>query len=177
MRRNSILRSIIVLVIGVYSILYTIPLYASQELKVKAGYMSVMCDGISGSPVIAGEYEVRNKYVGIGIEAQGFAPDLKEVNRLYCSSLSIIPKIYVYNLYLGFKGGYIFNTIGDNMDADDEVSRGGVIGLNLTDTWAIEGQVNIVDLDVETGLPYEPQIEKRSRLDNWQILVSRRFKF
>lgn len=165
---------IVLSILGI--LLYTIPIYAQQELKVKIGYMSVMCDGVKGSPVIAGEYEFRNKYVGIGIEAQGFAPDIKEVNRLYCSSLSLIPKIYIENVYLGFKGGYIFNTIGDHMDADDEVSRGGVAGINFKDFF-IEGQVNIADMDIETNLPYETQIENRSRLDNWQILIGKRYKF
>lgn len=181
MRQNSILRIIILLLISI--LLGVTPIYAGQETRVKVGYATILCEPITASPILEVSYQYRPnwlKWFAIEPAITGMTSRISQVGRMYIVEPSITGKVYVNNLYIGAGVGYYFNTIaeyfGNQADLDDEVARFGVIGIEMKNTF-IELKGVVADLDMETGLPFEPEIERHSRYDNFQILIGQRFKF
>ena len=160
-------------------LLLVIPLSAFGEeiLRVKGGVATTMCIGIRPSPVLAAEYETRNKHTGIGIEVSAHAPYVRDVGQLLVLQVSAIPKVYYKNAYFGCKIGYLGTLINqEGMDVDDELGIGAVLGVDF-DNFFVETQTNWADLDLETWREFIPKVEKRSRLTNWQIMIGKRFEF
>jgi hypothetical protein len=150
--------------------------HAEQEVKVKMGYANIICEPIHPSGVVELSCETRNNVLGLEVFGQILRTSVNDVGDLTYLGYGITPKLYLpRNFYIGFGIGYINNFVPGSMDIDDEVQRYGVIGKDFG-SWGVELKRVVADLDIETFLPYEPDIEKHSRLDNWQILVYKKWR-
>lgn len=148
---------------------------AENSLRIKGGVAGALCSGVNASAVTALEYEMKGKVLALGVEVAGALPHIDGLGRLYWLSASVIPKVYYKNMYLGCKGGYVMTNLTEkNVDVDDELSIGGIIGYDFG-KWFIETQTNFFDLDIETYRNPTPKIEKRSRGSNWMLVIGRKF--
>jgi len=170
------------LIICLYIALLTAtPLYAiEQETRVKGGYNTVMCEPIQAGPVLGISYQIRHKWAACEPGLTFMTNRISQVGRMYVAEPNVALKAYINNLYIGVGVGYYFNTIteyfGNQADLDDELNKFGVLGIEFPSAF-IELRANFSDMDIETGLPFEPEIEQHSRYDNFQILFGKRFRF
>jgi len=146
---------------------------ASAEIRLKAGGQYVGCKAVNPSIVVEGGYQCRYKSVALEGDIGALTSNIKEVGQLWALEPSIMGKVYLGDFYVGAGVGYYFNYL-KNTDCDDQTVQFGVIGLE-SGNWFIEGKVNISDLDIETGLNKETQIEKNSRFDGVQVMIGRKF--
>ena len=162
-------------------LLYTTVVYAiEEETRIKAGYNTVMCEPITPGPVLSLSYQARHKWFAVEPSLTLTANRISQVGRMYVAEPSVTLKAYINNLYLGVGVGYYFNCVseyfGNQSDLDDEINRFGVIGIEFPDVF-IELKTCFSDIDLETGLPFEPEIEKHSRYDNFQVLIGKKYRF
>lgn len=164
-----------IVIVVAFLVFFGLPVHAEQEVKIKTGYINILCKPVHDTGVVELAYEVKNKSVGIEVFGQGFITKIDEVGDVTSLNYGITPKIYLpFGFYFGLGIGYMNNFAPKGMDIDDEVQRYGIIGKNFGG-WGIEFKRIIADLDIETHLPYETDIEKRSRLDNWQVVIVKKF--
>ncbi len=180
---KSLIHPIVVIFLMVFLLpLITIPCFAEQSISIKGGYIDIMTDGLSKSPVMAVSYEYKHKWLGkldwaLEGEVETFIPKLTKVGNVIFVPVSIIPKLYFGDVYVGAKFGYIFNYAGKDIDVRFEPTTGELVGVMLPNDYFTELQFNTADLSVQHSLPYEIGTDSWSRLNNWQILVGKKIKF
>jgi len=141
------------------------------EWKLKAGYVAPTCKYVEPGASIEVAYEIKSRWVGlegaVGVETH----KIKQVGQLNTIQYNIIGKIYpIERAYIGGGVGYMNNFMQEDYngqaDVDNENQWLGVIGYNINDNLFIEVEGRIADLDIETGLNFDADIEKHSRLDS-----------
>lgn len=153
--------------------------YAGGEWSVKAGYSDVLCDPIQSGVRVDCGYEIRNEKVGI-LGGVGYEfHKIRQVGMAHLLEYYVTGKLYTpSDIYIGLGVGYVDTFMVESYDVqadiDDEIGAHVVLGKNFGN-WIIEGRLTICDLDMETSLPYETEIEKDSRLDSVVIQIGRRF--
>lgn len=153
--------------------------HCDQEVSLKAGYSDILCNPIQSGARVDSCYEIRNDKAGILLGIGYEFHKIRQVGMAHILEYYITGKIYTpQDFYIGLGMGYVDTFMVESYniqaDIDDEVAAHVVLGKNFGN-WIIEGRLTICDLDMETSLPYETEIEKDSRFDSIVMQIGRRF--
>jgi len=156
--------------IAIFAILFFTTTASADELRTKIGWSDVQCAAIESHVTLDASYEFRNKWVGLEVGCMYQLHKLRQVGWLNIFDPYVLGKVYLpYDIYAGAGPGYLITMVAENYDlesdCDNEVGYHFVLGKEFGD-WFVEAKVIIADLDIETSLPYETDVEKHSRLSS-----------
>jgi len=174
-------------------ILIATPCFA--EINIKGGFSDMLCEGADASPVLEVSYEYKYENVAVEMGLSGMSMILhdtqegtpyvgKAMGRLNTLETFIQGKFYYGDLYAGGGVGYITTYFmenyriyekGEEADADNEIAYRIIAGWEITEDWFLEGRYEIADLDIESNIFPAGILEAHSRLNNWAIMIGRKF--
>lgn len=171
---------------------------AEESVNLRLGFMDILCEGADSTPMLEVGYEYKADLNGLpdfGIEfavggitailhdTQEGTPWVgKAMGRMNALNYAAIGRVYLpYNMHIGGGFGYydtwFVENYGAQADIDDEINYTMLAGWEFVKDWTVEGRYTIADMDIESGAFPAGILEAHSRLNNWSVLIGRKWRF
>lgn len=149
------------------------------ERRIKVGYAHSLCKYVNDGYDIAVSFEERYKQLAGELEFGWESHRIKQIGYLNTFKISLFGKVYITpTIWIGAGGELANNFVRETNSyykreirfkeyaayVDNEWRYGVSVGKDW-ESWFVEVRSMFGDLDLESSLPYETEIEKDSKLD------------